>query len=259
MRLGPVVTLAVFAATAHADGPQDAHAHEAADAGAALFANNDFAGAAAKFREAYDLNHDPSYLFNVAQAYRHAGDCVGAADYYGRFLADVPHPPNEDKIRSWYAAQLQCAKEHAAAPPEPPKQEPPKPEPPRSEPPKPEPLPVTQSDRGHRGLALALAGTGAVALGVGGFFAWDAHYLAGQRDALLARCSAAAPCLPAVVSDYDRRGSRASTIAIVGFAGGALAIAAGATLFVLSRSETAPPVAVAPVRGGAVAGASFTW
>src|ERR1041385_4262365 len=158
VRLAPVAVFALLATSASADPAQDAKAKVAADAGAALFEKDDFAGAVAKFQEAYDANHDPSYLFNIAQAYRHASDCVRAADYYGRFLSEVPHPPNEDKIRGWYASEMQCAKQRAATQPvdnpskqeppkhEPPKQEPPKHEPPKQEPPKqepPTPEPVT--------------------------------------------------------------------------------------------------------------------
>ncbi|HTL33299.1 MAG TPA: hypothetical protein VL326_09250 [Kofleriaceae bacterium] len=268
MRFGGIAALLVmFATSAHAGPAEDAKAKAAADAGAALFAKNDFAGAASKFREAYDLNHDPSYLFNIAQAYRHAGDCVRSSDFYGRFLADVPHPPNEDKIRVWYASETQCAKERTATPVEPPKQEPPKQEPPKQEPPKQEPpkheatfTPGTTGSH-HRGLVITLAATGAIAIGVGGFFAWDSGYLNDQRQSFLDGCNTSSNrCSSAVVNDYDRRGARANTISIVGFAAGGLAIAASATIYLLSGSSSeTPPVAIAPVNGGAVVVRGFAF
>jgi tetratricopeptide (TPR) repeat protein len=258
----------VLAAVASADPEQDAKAKAAADAGAALFAANDFAGAVGKFQEAYDLNHDASYLFNIAQAYRHANDCVHAADYYFRFLELVPHPPNEDKIRGWYSAARTCADEHKPAVVPPPKPEPPKPEPPKPEPPKQEPLPPPPpppptpppTTSSHRGLVVGLGAAGVVALGAGTFYAWDSSHLDDHRKAFLAGCSRSNQCSAAVVNDYDSRGSRANTLAIVGFAAGGVALAAGAAIYVLgSRADEAPPVAIAPLPGGAVVTRGWAW
>jgi len=251
-RSGLVLAIVLAARGAHADEETDKQAHAAADAGATLFDKDDFAGAANKFQEAYALNHDPSYLFNIAQAYRHTGDCIRSADYYGRFLADVPHPPNEDKIRVWYASELHCAKERAASQPH------------DAEPAKPHPdeQPVTQTpppSGGRRGIALVLASTGAVALGVGGFFIWDANFLSTRRAAYLDHCTIDNRCSAAVVDDYDHRGARADTLMIVGLVAGGVALAASATVYLVSRSETALPVAVAPTRGGAVVTAAFAW
>jgi hypothetical protein len=283
MRFGWIAAVLVLVATsAHAGPAEDAKAKAAADEGTALFGKNDFAGAATKFRDAYDFNHDPSYLFNIAQAYRHAGDCVRSSDFYGRFLAEVPHPPNEDKIRVWYASESKCAKERTAAQPvepakqeptkqEPPKQEPPKQEPPKQEPAKQEPaeqIPEREPPRvtagegsRHRGLVLALAATSVVAFGVGGFYAWDSSYLDGQRQSFLDGCPVGGACSAATVNDYDRRGSRANTLAIVGFAAGGVALAASTTIYLLSGSHASetPPVAIAPVHGGAVVTRGFSF
>jgi len=256
--LGAAALVVGLAGVVHADPDKDAKAKAAADAGAALFQANDFPGAAAKFQEAYDLNHDASYLFNIAQVYRHSGDCVRAADYYGRFLGEVPHPPNEDKIRVWYASAMQCAKERASS--EPPKQESPKQEPPKQEPPKQAPVVKPVESSRHRGLVIGLAATSAVAFAVGGFYVWDSGYLESQRTSFLAGCSTTNHCSSAVVNDYDDRGSRANTIAIVGFAAGGVALAASAAIYVMSsRSEEAPPVAVAPLPGGALVTRGWAW
>jgi tetratricopeptide (TPR) repeat protein len=239
-----LIVIALLAGLAHADPDRDARAHAAADEGAALFAKNDFAAAAAKFTEAYEHNHDASYLFNIAQAYRHGGDCVRAADYYGRFLSEVPNPPNVEKIRVWYASQMQCAKERTSD----------------TTPPKPVPPPAPAHPNNHRGLVLGLAGTGIVALGVGAFFTWDASYLGDQRAAFLDRCNTENHCSSATVNDYDRRGSRANKLAIAGFAVGSIAVAASVTVFLLSRSETpTPAVAITPIENGAIVTRGFAW
>jgi tetratricopeptide (TPR) repeat protein len=255
----------LVATSAHADPQADEKAKAAANAGAALFQKDDFKGAATKFEEAYSINRDPSYLFNIAQAYRHGGDCVRAADYYKRFLEAVPHPPNEEKIRVWYSSQMQCAKEKSAGT-EPPKPDEPKPDEPKPDEPKPdEPIKVTPaphpapSGRHRRGLAIALAGNSIAAFAVGGFFTWDAGYLSDRRAAFLDRCSAVNRCSSAVVNDYDRRGSRARTLAIVGFAVGGVALAASATLYLMSGSTESPPVAITPIEGGAIVTRGFAW
>jgi tetratricopeptide (TPR) repeat protein len=257
-RMALAIMLAATTARAQPAQPapedRDAQARAAADEGAARFAQNDYAGAIAKFKEAHDLNRDPSYLFNIGQAYRHAGDCVNAADYYGRFLNEVPDPPNAEKIRAWHTSQLDCAKALAPKQDKPIAQPPP--QPPSREPTAPDP----ERDRGGRGgITLALAGAGVAASAVGGFFLWDSRYLHRQRDALLADCTIAAPCSGGLVDDYDRRGKRANTIAIIGLAVGGIALGTSAVLFVLDRRREAAPIAIAPVPGGAVIASALTW
>src|SRR5882757_3763412 len=134
-----MLALIAWTGGAHA-APNDpaARAQAAADAGSALFERNDYAGAAVKFKEAYALTKDPSYLFNLAQVYRHAGDCVSAADYYGRFLGEVPNPPNVEKIRGWYASQMACAKAKTSPKPDGPTPDSPKPDSPKPDGPKPD-------------------------------------------------------------------------------------------------------------------------
>jgi hypothetical protein len=249
--------VAALVGRAHADPQDDAKAKAVANEGVALFEANDFAGAANKFREAYELNRDPSYLFNVAQAYRLGSDCVRSADYYGRFLATVPHPPNEDQIRVWHASELKCAKERVANDP----RKPPPPGPKTQQVPPPT-QPATTSPRSRPlGLVVTLAAVGVVGLGVGGFFAWDSAYLNDRRQEFIEGCSMDNRCSATVVNDYDRRGSRANTLAIVGFAAGGAALAASAAVFVLSgnSARAEAPVSVAVTRDGALVTHSLRW
>ncbi len=112
---------------------------------------------------------------------------------------------------------------------------------------------------GHRGLAIGLAATGAAAIAVGGFFLWDAGYLADQRDNALAACTLTNPCSGSVLDDYDQRGKRANILAIVGFATGGLAITASAVLFLLDMRGSSSSVAITPTEGGAVVSSALTW
>jgi tetratricopeptide (TPR) repeat protein len=56
--------------------------------------------AAEAFKHAYELEPDetkqPAYLYNIAQSYRQANDCVKAQFFYKRFLATKPN----DKVKS---------------------------------------------------------------------------------------------------------------------------------------------------------------
>ncbi|HEY4179205.1 MAG TPA: PEGA domain-containing protein [Kofleriaceae bacterium] len=120
------------------------------------------------------------------------------------------------------------------------------------------PAPTLTRDGGHRGLEIGLAAGGVAALAVGGFFAWDARYLADRRDDVLAGCTLDRPCSASRLADYDSRGKRANALEITGFAVGGVALAASAVVLVLD-SRHASAVSVVPTEGGAVASTSLSW
>lgn len=249
------LAVALLTGVARADSEQDAKAKAVAEEGAALFDRNDFVGAAAKFEEAYAVNGDPTYLFNAAQAYRHGGDCVRAADDYRRMLAEVEHPPNEDKIRNWYESEAECAKQRTAAQP-----------PPVTPPHAPvvtthtEAPAVPENPRSwHHPAAYTAFAVAGLALAGASYFAWDAHDAADRRDDLLSGCNDASPCSTSAVKDYDDRGDRAATLARVGLAITGVGVATGIVFLVLGRQGDSEQVTVAPARGGAVASAAFRF
>jgi tetratricopeptide (TPR) repeat protein len=235
-----------------------AQAVAAASEGATRFQDYDYVGAVERFKAAYELDPDPGYLFNIAQAYRLSGDCANAADYYGHFLEKVPDPPNAERVKRWSAEQRACANartQHAETK----VVEPPHPDV-VIKPPAAVPVPeVDHPGRNQRGVAITLAGVGAVAFGVAGFFTWDGNYLDSQKSSLLLRCTEAAPCSSATVNDYDRRGSRANTIAVSGYVVGGAALAGGIVLFLTARSSAETPVVIAPTRGGAMIFRGFAF
>src|SRR5688500_16608759 len=73
-------------------------ARTAYQAATTAYANGRYGDAAERFKEAYSLDPDPGYLFNIAQAYRLGQLCANAVDYYDRFLAAVPDPPERDAV-----------------------------------------------------------------------------------------------------------------------------------------------------------------
>ncbi len=220
----------------------------AAEADAKLTSGR-YVDAVEQFKVAYQLDANPDYLFKIAEAYRLAHDCSKAADYYRRFLTKVPSPPNVDQIQRRIVEQDECAKLPGSSSSSGSKR-PTDPKAPRD--------PVDRG-AGKRRLAMIATGAGVVALGVAGFFTWDARYLAKQRDNLLRNCDRADPCAPGPVSDYNDRGDRAATIAITGYAIGGVAIAGGVALFLLARSGHERPVAITPTSGGAMVLGGFAF
>lgn len=80
------------------------------------YARRDYTAAIAELRAAYDVEPRPWLLFNIAQAYRLAGDDAAALDYYQRFVAIEPDGQVADQARTKIAA-LREAVERAAPPP----------------------------------------------------------------------------------------------------------------------------------------------
>jgi cell division septation protein DedD len=59
--------------------------------------------AIAEYEKAYSFRHDPTFLYNMAQAHRRKGDAQRALDLYKNYLVKVPDSPQraeiEDRIR----------------------------------------------------------------------------------------------------------------------------------------------------------------
>jgi iron complex outermembrane receptor protein len=51
-----------------------------------------------EFEKAYELRPDPSFLYNLAQAYRRKGDAKRALDLYRNYLVKVPRTPQRAEI-----------------------------------------------------------------------------------------------------------------------------------------------------------------
>jgi hypothetical protein len=66
--------------------------------GKSLFDAGKFGEAARVFYEAYELSGKPELLYNVAQAYRQAGELVESQRYYKRYLDELPDAPNAEEV-----------------------------------------------------------------------------------------------------------------------------------------------------------------
>lgn len=212
----------VLAAMAPATGPSGQAAASGPTAsdlsGQAIerFKAKDYDAAARLFDEAYKLDPNPNYLFNIGRVYEEKGDIRSAVDYYQRF---VKEPGVELESRELALQRLRVLKAilqetDAQAKPEP---EPEKVEP---EPAKVEPEPVKQPPpEDPRPRKLQVAGYGLLAVGgvatvVGGIL--GGVTLAKQREL-------------AGIHDYDTRvglADRGKSLAlgtdVLIFTGGAL-------------------------------------
>jgi tetratricopeptide (TPR) repeat protein len=230
---------------------------DAFEAGRRAFEANNYEAAIGDFQRAYQLDADPGYLFNLAQAQRLAGHCADAAASYRAFLEVVPHPPNVDRIKEWIATTDACARDRALAPTSTPS--PPPPAPPIAIAPsiaatttvhaRPSPLP-----------AYVAAGVGVVAIGLAAYFTWDVGHLESEREALCGMPCEWTAAKTASAADLATRGSHASDAAIASWTIGGLAIAAAAAYYAYAHTRgDEPVVTVAPTPHGAVAGLALAF
>lgn len=253
MRLALCLLVCSFGgAPAQAQAPDKARSAAAYTEGQRRYAAHDYAAAAAKFIEAYAAEPDPAYLFNVAQSFRLAHDCVEAASYYRRFLADVTSAPNLDKVHVYLDEMDACIKRQKPAPP-------PTPPAPPTTPPVASPRPpMVSGDPGatKRDIGLALGGLGLVAVGVGVWFHRDVGYFEQKTRS----CTTDRPCTTGELAHWTDRGHAASSAAIASYSVGGAALISGCLLYLLGRSDSKEQaVAAVPIHGGALVTARLAF
>jgi tetratricopeptide (TPR) repeat protein len=229
----------------------------------------EYAEAIDAYKAAYKLVPEPTLLWNIAQAYRLAGDCPKALTSYRSYVREAPAGEFRAMADQRIPEMEECAKKASPPPPPPPPDGPPDK---RLE----DPLgnadgtprddsmmrvPVTPPAENRGGASLRLAGyagigAGAIGLAVGGYFTYRAHDLAGQAEDLC-RVMCAGTELQAVDRDGDAA-ARNGKIFVV--AGGVL-LTAGIVASVISRSrgEHRPAVTLLPTPQGATASAAWTF
>lgn len=247
------VALAAALASPAAADQTAAEAHYGA--GEKKYVAGDYAGAARDFLKAYELDADPAYLFNIAQAYRLAKDCANAATYYRTFLDSVPDAPNAGAVRDYLVEMETCVKASTVSPlaATPVATPPPVPEPPP--PPPPLPPPTRRGDR--RGLAIGAFGV--AALGVVGGVVWQRRVGRWERERE-AICAGQELCqwsdtLDARERSLASRGTRDSALSIASFSVAGVALAGGIYLLVRGGDERA--VQVVPTTNGALVRGTF--
>ena len=100
--------------------PTETEAKRHYEEGSKAFALGEFARAVGEYRAAYNAKPDPAFLYNIAQAYRLAGDLQQAVFFYRSFLSQQPNTPNRDEVERRIEdlnAQLQRQKVLTTTPP----------------------------------------------------------------------------------------------------------------------------------------------
>lgn len=226
-------------------------ARELAEKGRAYHEAGDYLKAVAAFKEAYVLAPSPALLFNIAQAYRLAGDCDDAAWMYRRYLDTNPGPDRRSLAETHLASVEKCG--HGGLLVVTPPVIDAKPPVPGSEPeiPAGNIVDATPASRTKK-AALWVGIGGGVALVGAAYFAWDASDAANNVSDLYKHGGKGSD-----VATQDARGQRSSELATALGVGGGLALATAGVLYMVGRHYEAQHVTVAPHAHGAEV--SLSW
>lgn len=261
-----VIGLALVATPALAD--DKAKAKQLFDEGMKHFNVAEYPEAIAQWKQGYLLSKKPLFLFNIAQAYRFAGDCGQAMAFYESYEREEQNPKNQDEVDAGIAA---CKN---AKPPEkkpeqvttttqqtpPPDKTPPVQTPPQTKPVETKPVetPVApapapeESGGGLRTAGIVTAGVGVLAGAAGIYFAlqskkwsdklngWDMPWTSTQ-------------------SGWQTTGKADATKAWIFGGGGIVLAVAGGVMYALGGKSSEHQVAIAPTRGGAAVAWGFSF
>jgi tetratricopeptide (TPR) repeat protein len=237
--------LLAFAATADAS-PAKAKAHF--KQGRAFFDRGNYERAIDEYKQAYAIDARPELLFNIAQAYRLSKKRAEALDYFKQYLAAQPDGAGAAEARRHVETLTKQIEQDQARPPDAP---PPPPAPTPPEPSAPTVLVVYRDPNPGRGLrigGLATMGAGAIALGVGLKFAFDA------RDAEDQLSSFTGDTWTRREEDIFDAGERANRNMKIMYAIGGTLVVGGGVLFYLGMRANIAPVVTTETVGVAVRG-----
>ena len=104
MRLWAALPLLVWCTIASADARQDQAARTAFNVGRAAYEGGDYQLAYDKFKESFELSHEPALLYNIASALQGLKRPHEAAEALRSFLRLQPNDPDRPKIEQRIAA-----------------------------------------------------------------------------------------------------------------------------------------------------------
>lgn len=216
------------------------------------------------FQEAYDLVHDPVYLFNIAQSYRKVLDCEKASEFYTRYLAAATDadPKQREKVTGWLRELQPCVEqrqqEHDAVKRAQEQDQERARQAQELERQRASKAPATaRVDHGRslRIAGLAVGAVGVVGVGVGVLYSIRGRSLRNElADSCRMGCDWTDPDLRAKDSD----GQRANTVSAIGWIGGGVAVLAGAGLYLWGRSKV-ETLQITPSATGATVSARLSF
>jgi len=220
-------------------------ARELAEQGRELHDAGDYAGAAARFQQAYALAPSPGLLFNLAQDYRLSGDCEDAAIMYRRFLATDPSPQQRTVAEQHLDKVAKCARPTLAVQTvTPPPAAPDHPADARRD--------RSKNPRIEKDVGLGFAIAGGAALVGAAYFAYRAH---DDQEKVSKGYDMGTPWPQ--LADTDADGHRSQRDAMILGIGGGVSLATGAALYMLGVKHERAAIAVTPSAGGAKV--AVTW
>ncbi len=258
-----IAALALATATAHAGEPRSPEvippkARILAEKGRSFHEAGDYGNAIVAFKEAYVMAPSPGLLFNLAQAYRLAGNCDDASMMYRRYLNTGPLPEARLIAEAHLAGTERCTKmrgldlrKDEAAPATTGALQPPTSDG--------KTVFLAPQDDGNQradlkkniGIGVTLAG--GIALTAAAYYAYDAHSASSSVEEAYQNGAKWKD-----VEATDQRGERSARYAKILGVGGGVVVLGGVTLYMLGkRAERMPPLAVIPTKNGAEV--SWAW
>jgi tetratricopeptide (TPR) repeat protein len=217
--------LAVLLASGTAVADPQTDANDLFAKGQTKYLAGEYRDAIKLFDDAYQLVHDPVYLFNIAQSYRKLFDCIPASTYFTRFLSEATDVDKKQRatVEQWIRELAPCVAERkAAAAPKPRVDSNPPPPPPRPHDP----------GRNYRIAGIAAVGVGAIGLVIGTVYGKRGADLEAELADCKLRCD-----WTDEREATDRAGHRANVIAAIGWIAGGAALVTGATLYIVGYSK----------------------
>jgi len=98
MRLWAAIPILLWCAFASADARQDREARDAFNIGRTAYESGDYQLAYDKFKESFQLSHEPALLYNIASALQGLKRPHDAAEALQSFLRLQPNDPDRAKI-----------------------------------------------------------------------------------------------------------------------------------------------------------------
>ena len=268
-----VLSLALlFATSAHAQPKPDkatrAKAAAMYEQGSAHYEAGRYSEAIPLFRDAYELVHDPVYLFNLAQSYRKVLDCERASDYYERYLGEATDADarQRERVQGWLRELTPCVEERKTAVETTRKAQE------QAEAaevarraaeavarePKPAASPryrMIDHGRWYRIGGYVAIGAGAVGIGLGIRYGIEG---ASIQDELDEACANGCDWSDDALRGKHDAGKRANTLSTISWISGGVALAGGVALYFVGRSKV-ERVQIMPTEGGAAVAARFSF
>ena len=243
-----LATMTLVCASAHAE-PDRAAAREHFVAGEKFFDIAEYDKAIAEYKEAFKIDPNSVFLYNIAQSYRlkaqttpSHSDCSNAVQFYKKFIAREPASNDRAMIDSWVTQLQACVDKMPVEPVPAPITEPIA-----------TPLPIAPSNPGH---GLRVGGVATTSVGVALLLVGGTALVISDVNANTISNKCGGPCQwsPDLTS-HENTLHTANTIAAISLSVGGAAVIAGTVMYYLghgrSSSEQAP-VAIVPTSGGAM-------